>query len=52
VAQDLCYLTTFRGLDAARSLYESHGFVLVAEDAADPWSGTVGLQRFERMRGG
>jgi GNAT superfamily N-acetyltransferase len=44
-----CYLTTFAGLDAARALYERHGFVLVAEEAADPWSGgSVGLQRFER----
>lgn len=42
------YLTTFRGLDAARALYECFDFVLVAEDAADPWSGDVGLQRFER----
>lgn len=42
------YLTTFRGLDAARALYERHGFVLTAEEAADPWSGSVGLQRFDR----
>ncbi|MGF1525812.1 MAG: GNAT family N-acetyltransferase [Candidatus Competibacterales bacterium] len=42
------YLTTFRGLDAARALYERHGFQLVAEEAVDPWSGDVGLQRFER----
>lgn len=44
------YLTTFAGLDAARALYDRHGFVLVAEEKADPWSGTVGLQRFERQR--
>lgn len=44
------YLTTFRGLDAARALYERHGFRLVSEEASDPWSGTVGLQRFERDR--
>lgn len=42
------YLTTFAGLDAARALYDRHGYVLVAEEKADPWSGTVGLQRFER----
>jgi ribosomal protein S18 acetylase RimI-like enzyme len=42
------YLTTFPGLDAARALYERYGFRLVAEEDADPWSGTVGLQRFER----
>lgn len=41
------YLTTFRGLDAARSLYERHGFVLADEQPVDPWSGDVGLQRFE-----
>lgn len=44
------YLTTFAGLDAARALYDRHGYVLVAEEKADPWSGTVGLQRFERRR--
>jgi GNAT superfamily N-acetyltransferase len=44
------YLTTFAGLDAARALYGRHGYVLVAEEKADPWSGTVGLQRFERRR--
>lgn len=41
------YLTTFKGLDAARSLYERHGFVLTDEHPVDPWSGDVGLQRFE-----
>lgn len=51
-SQRVCYLTTFRGLDAARRLYEDHGFALVAETEADPWSGTVGLQRFERVRRG
>jgi hypothetical protein len=44
------YLTTFAGLDAARALYDRHGYALVAEEKADPWSGTVGLQRFERRR--
>ena len=42
------YLTTFAGLDAARALYQQYGFQLVAEEAKDPWSGQVGLQRFER----
>lgn len=41
------YLTTFAGLDAARALYERAGFVLIEDTPADPWSGTVGLQRFE-----
>lgn len=42
------YLTTFSGLDAARSLYERYDFRLVSENARDPWSGLVGIQRFER----
>ena len=37
-------------LAAARALYDRHGYELVAEEKADPWSGTVGLQRFERRR--
>jgi len=41
------YLTTFQGLDAARRLYERHGFVLTEERQVDPWSGDVGLQHFE-----
>jgi GNAT superfamily N-acetyltransferase len=45
------YLTTFAGLGAARHLYEQAGFRLVAEIAADDWSGgSVGEQRFERVR--
>ncbi|MEW9805835.1 GNAT family N-acetyltransferase [Mesorhizobium sp. ZMM04-5] len=42
------WLTTFAGLDAARSLYERHGFVLVGEAEADQWSGEVQEQIFER----
>jgi GNAT superfamily N-acetyltransferase len=42
------YLTTFAGLDAARHLYESVGFRLVAETQKDQWSGGVGEQRYER----
>ncbi|WP_018718486.1 GNAT family N-acetyltransferase [Arhodomonas aquaeolei] len=45
------YLTTFRGLDAARRLYERYGFRLAGEEAQDPWAGHVGLQRFERDDG-
>ena len=45
---DRVWLTTFAGLDAARKLYEDFGFRLTVEEASDPWSGTVGLQRFER----
>jgi GNAT superfamily N-acetyltransferase len=43
-----CTLATFRGLDAARALYERHGFRLAGEAGTDPWSGTVGVLRYER----
>ena len=42
------WLTTFAGLDAARSLYERHGFVLAGEAEIDQWSGGVREQIFER----
>ena len=42
------WLTTFAGLDAARALYERHGFVPVSEAERDQWSGGVREQRFER----
>lgn len=41
-------LTTFRGLDAARHLYETFGFTLVKEDTIDRWHGGVGEQTFAR----
>ena len=41
-------LTTFRGLDAARHLYEAFGFKLVQEDPIDRWHGGVGEQTFSR----
>ena len=44
----LVWLTTFAGLDAARALYESHGFVLAAQKDSDQWSGGVREQVFER----
>lgn len=44
------WLTTFRGLDAARRLYERHGFRLTEENAEDQWQGGVVEQRFERVR--
>lgn len=46
------WLTTFKGLDAARSLYERHGFVLVGEEASDQWSGGVLEQVYERAMPG
>ncbi|MQX35981.1 GNAT family N-acetyltransferase [Roseospira navarrensis] len=48
----MCYLTTFPGLSAARHLYESAGFRLVATSTVDQWDGGVQEQRFERLRGG
>ncbi|MEW5424179.1 GNAT family N-acetyltransferase [Amorphus sp. 3PC139-8] len=41
------YLTTFEGLDTARTLYERNGFRLVEGGAATAWSGDVRSQRFE-----
>lgn len=43
---DQVWLTTFAGLDAARNLYESHGFTLAAEKDADQWGGGVREQMF------
>ena len=42
-----CYLTTFQGLDAARGLYERHGFELTVESDSETWGVTVREQRFE-----
>lgn len=44
------WLTTFRGLDAARRLYERHGFRLAEERDEDQWRGGVVEQRFVRIR--
>jgi GNAT superfamily N-acetyltransferase len=43
------YLWTFKGLDAARHLYASQGFVLVHEQLGQQWGVSVQEQRFERM---
>jgi GNAT superfamily N-acetyltransferase len=40
------FLWTFRGLDAARRLYERHGFLLVEEREASPWGPPIVEQRF------
>lgn len=46
------WLTTFSGLDAARRLYEQHGFKLVEESAEDQWQGGVREQLFQRQNPG
>jgi GNAT superfamily N-acetyltransferase len=43
------YLWTFAGLDAARHLYERHGFRLVAQQRGTQWGREVDEQRFERQ---
>ena len=40
-------LSTFRGLDAARFLYERHGFKLIQERSSDCWGAYVQAQDFE-----
>ncbi len=47
---DLCWLTTFAGLDAARKLYQQAGFVLVSESGDDQWQGGVREQMWQRYR--
>jgi GNAT superfamily N-acetyltransferase len=44
------HLWTFRGLDAARHLYESVGFQLADERSGKQWGTPVAEQRFERIR--
>jgi GNAT superfamily N-acetyltransferase len=44
------YLWTFAGLDAARHLYESHGFRLVQQSPGSSWGTAVQEQRFVRER--
>ena len=47
---DETYLWTFKGLDAARHLYESSGFVLTDESEGQQWGSVVTEQRFLRRR--
>ena len=42
------HLSTFAGLDAARHLYESHGFRLVQQSPGSTWGTAVDEQRFVR----
>lgn len=44
---DRVYLWTYEGLDAARHLYEDHGFSLVEEDTRQDWGPEITYQRFE-----
>ena len=48
VAAGPVWLTTFAGLEAARALYERHGFVLSAQSEYDQWQGGVREQLFTR----
>lgn len=48
VGFDKVTLWTFKGLDAARRLYEHHGFVLQEEYEGSQWGNQVTEQRFER----
>ena len=41
------YLWTFKGLDAARQLYEKHGFSLVEQRVGSEWGTEVTEQKFE-----
>jgi len=41
------YLWTFKGLEAARHLYEKNGFQLVEEFTGNQWGAQVKEQRFE-----
>ena len=44
------WLTTFGGLDAARSLYERHGFRLTGEERSDALGVPLDVQTFARGR--
>ena len=46
------HLWTFKGLDAARSLYERHGFVLAQECPSDKWGKEILEQKFVRPQRG
>jgi len=45
------YLWTFKGLDAARHLYEKNGFKLVKEFTGNQWGRKVEEQQFELLLG-
>lgn len=43
-------LATFKGLDAARRLYEAEGFALTHEEQGSQWGSVVTEQQFTRLR--
>ena len=46
------YLWTFEGLNAARHLYEKHGFQMTRQQRGNQWGSEVNEQRFEcNLRG-
>jgi GNAT superfamily N-acetyltransferase len=47
---DRAYLTTFRGLDAARHLYETAGFTLISETLDTSWGEPLHEQLFRWQR--
>lgn len=47
-----CQLWTFKGLSAARKLYDGLGFEIVSEVIAQPWDVEILLQHMTRKRGG
>lgn len=47
---DDTYLWTFKGLDAARHLYEAAGFTLAQQSEGRQWGSVVVEQRFNRVR--
>lgn len=47
---EACDLWTFKGLDSARHLYESTGFVLEEQWQGDQWGTEVEEQRFRRIK--
>jgi DNA-binding MarR family transcriptional regulator/ribosomal protein S18 acetylase RimI-like enzyme len=49
-AFDRTRLWTFKGLDAARHLYEKHGFMLAQETSGSQWGTEVTEQEFVRKR--
>jgi GNAT superfamily N-acetyltransferase len=46
---DETYLWTFKGLNAARHLYDTAGFQLTDEAEGQQWGATVVEQRFSRI---